>query len=206
MGQSMLVDLTVKKFLEETASASPAPGGGSAAALAGALGAALTVMVANLSEGDEEIVRLRERGVSYLSEAEASVDRDTEAFNAVMASYRRPKNTAEEKKERSEAIQSALKSAASSPMSIAELCVSVIQLALEALKTGNSNAASDAASAGRMAHAGFWAALYNVRINLKSIKDEDFNAGMRKKTVELIRKAEALLAELSKTADEKIGL
>jgi formiminotetrahydrofolate cyclodeaminase len=91
-------------------------------------------------------------------------------------------------------------------MSIAELCVSVIQLALEALKAGNSNAASDAASSGRMAHAGFWAAVYNVRINLRSIKDEDFNAKMRKKTAELIRKAEALIAELSKTADEKTGL
>ncbi|MDR2303151.1 MAG: cyclodeaminase/cyclohydrolase family protein [Treponema sp.] len=202
----MLVDLTVKEFLAETASESPAPGGGSAAALAGALGAALAVMVANLSEGNEEIVRLRERGGSYLSEFEAFIDRDTEAFNAVMASYRRPKNTGEEKKERSEAIQTALKSAASSPMSIAELCVRVIRLALEALKAGSSNAASDAASAGCMAHAGFWAAVYNVRINLKSIKDEEFNAEMRKKTAELIRKAEALITELSKTADEKAGL
>ncbi|MDR1654915.1 MAG: cyclodeaminase/cyclohydrolase family protein [Treponema sp.] len=199
----MLVDSTVKEFLAETASESPAPGGGSAAALAGALGAALAVMVANLSEGNEEIVRLRERSLSYLSRLEASIDRDTEAFNAVMAAYRRPKNSSREKEERSEAIQSALKSAASSPLSIAELCVGVIHLALEALKEGNSNAASDAASSGRMAHAGFWAAVYNVRINLKSIKDEDFNTVMRRKTAELIRIAEARISELSKTADEK---
>lgn len=199
----MLVDVTVKEFLAETASESPAPGGGSAAAFAGALGAALVVMVANLSEENEEIVRLREKGAHYLSELEASVDRDTEAFNAVMAAYRRPKGTDPEKRERSEAVQTALKAAASSPMAVAEFCAGVIRLALEALKTGNSNAASDAASSGRMAQAGFWAAVYNVRINLKSIKDEDFKAGIRKKTSELILEAEALIAELSKTAGEK---
>jgi len=202
----MLVDLTVKEFLAETASASPAPGGGSVAAFAGALGAALVVMVANLSEENEETARLRERGGLYLSELEASIDRDTEAFNAVMDSYRKPRGTETEKKERREVIQTALKAAAASPLQVAEACVHVLALALEALESGNSNAASDAASAGRMAHAGFWAALYNVRINLKSIKDEAFCTGMRKKTTELILKTETLINELSKTADEKIGL
>jgi formiminotetrahydrofolate cyclodeaminase len=201
----MFVDLSLKDFLKETASNSPAPGGGSVSALAGALGAALTLMVTNLTADSEEIALLRKDGEKLLSDLEEYIDADTVAFTKVMASYKLPKATDEEKALRSSAIQSALKEAAVLPMNTAESCIEVMRLSLKALECGNSNAASDAASAGILSYAGMRGALYNVRINIASIKDSSFVSGMQSKTANLFSEGEKLLAELTSLADKKIN-
>ncbi|MDR1948152.1 MAG: cyclodeaminase/cyclohydrolase family protein [Spirochaetaceae bacterium] len=206
----MLIDLSLRDFLAETKSNSPAPGGGSVAALAGALGAALSIMVANLTIGSEkyaaareDIKKLRDEGEALLSRLEKGVDRDTDAFNRVMAAYKMPKAGAEEKEARTRAIQAALKNAADTPAEAAEDCLKVIALALKVLRLGNSNAASDAVSAGHLAWAGMRSALYNVSINLGSVKDGEFVKTGREKCGILIAEGGRFLAELQKAADEK---
>jgi formiminotetrahydrofolate cyclodeaminase len=205
----MLLDLPVKAFLDETASDSPAPGGGSVSALAGALGAALAVMTANLTrnaEGDAAaaVERLRGEGGKLLAELAGRVDEDTAAFNAVMAAFKLPRSTDREKAARSAAIQAAMKEAASVPAGAAEACVRVMALSLEALRHGNPNAASDAAVSGRLAYAGLWGAVYNARINIASIKDDDFNKTVRAKIAAALAEGGRLLAELSSLGDDKI--
>lgn len=200
----MFVDLSLKDFLKETASNSPAPGGGSVSALAGALGAALTLMVTNLTADSEEIALLRKDGEKLLSDLEEYIDADTVAFTKVMASYKLPKATDEEKALRSSAIQSALKEAAVLPMTVAGVCVEGMRLAYKALDIGNVNASSDASSAGRLFYAGMWCAIYNVRINIALIKDADFVSDMRKKTEAVLADGEKLIAELSTLTDTKI--
>lgn len=208
----MLIDMTIKDFLAELKSASPAPGGGSAAAMAGAVGAALAAMVGNLTVGNakyeaaqSELKALLPKLEEQLIKLERYVDEDTEVFNKVMAAYRLPKATAEEQALRRQAVEEALKQAAVLPMTVAECCLAVLGLARRMLEIGNANAASDAAVAGRMAHAGMWAAVYNVRINLGSIKDREFAEKMRKRVDTLLGGAEAVFAELVAAADGKIG-
>lgn len=209
----MLLDMTLKTFLDELKSDSPAPGGGSAAALAGAIGAGLAQMVGNLTVKSDkyqsvqaEVQTLMPRLEDHIERLARYVDEDTEVFNRVMAAYRLPKVTDEEKAARSEAIQSALKQAALLPMTVAESCQEVLLLSKRMLEIGNVNAASDAAVAGRLAHTAMWAAIYNVRINLGSIKDQDFAAGMRKRTAALLERSEPALAALLKEADRIIGI
>ena len=208
----MLVDMTIKEFLAEITSDSPAPGGGSVAALAGAVGAALATMVGNLTLGNAkygevegEVKALMPHLNSLQAKLVHYIDEDTEAFNQVMAAYRLPKGTDEEKQARSQAIQEALKGAATLPMNVARLCLEVLALSKQMLTIGNTNAASDAAVAGRMAHAGMWGAIYNVRINLDSIKDQDFAAAMKEEVKTVIDKGEAALKELIAETDRKIG-
>lgn len=208
----MLVDMTIKEFLAEITSDSPAPGGGSVAALAGAVGAALATMVGNLtlsnakySEVQSEVEALMPHLNSLQAKLVHYVDEDTAAFNQVMAAYRLPKGTDEEKQARSQAIQQALQGAATLPMNVARLCLEVLALSKQMLTIGNTNAASDAAVAGRMAHAGMWGAIYNVRINLDSIKDQDFAAAMKEEVKAVIDNGEAALKELIAETDRKIG-
>ena len=207
----MLMQKTVDDFLAELKSDAPAPGGGSVAALAGALGAALGVMVANLTLGSAKWCEAHEEAAGLRAELEAAlqslssyVDEDTEAFNKVMAAYKLPKSTDDEKVKRSLFIQSALQEAARLPLAVAETCVGVVSLAGRILAIGNSNAASDAAVAGRMAHAGAWSALYNVRINLASIKDHDFVVTTGEAVHKLAGQADEALEELSRKAEEMI--
>jgi len=209
----MLVDMTIKDFLAELKSDSPAPGGGSAAALTGAVGAALAVMVGNLTIGNakyqdaqDEVKTIQPLLSDQLAKLEQYIDEDTEVFRQVMATYRLPKGTEEEKLARSQAIQQALKQAAVLPMTVASLCQEVLELSKRMLEIGNSNAASDAAVAGRMAHTAMWAAIYNVRINLDSIKDQDFVAEMKQQIKNVADKAEVTLADLLAEADRKIGV
>lgn len=208
----MLIDMTVKDFLAELKSASPAPGGGSAAALAGAVGAALTLMVGNLTVDNAKYQSVQDEVKALLPELEEQlarlqryVDEDTAVFNQVMAAYRLPKATEEEIAARSRAIQQALEQAASLPMTVAGCCQEVLVMARRMLAIGNANAASDAAVAGRMAHAAMWAAIYNVRINLGSIKDQEFTARMRQRIDTVLGKADAAMADLLAEADKRIG-
>jgi formiminotetrahydrofolate cyclodeaminase len=207
----MLIDNSITGFLAELKSDSPAPGGGSAAALVGAIAAALGIMVGNLTVSSakyetvhEECRTLSQDLEKHLSGLEKYIDEDTEAFTQVMKAYKLPKNTDEEKLVRSKAIQESLKAASTLPFAVAKTCLDVLELSGKILCIGNANAASDAAVAGRMAQAAMWSAIYNVRINLGSIKDTDFVADMKASVEGIVVRSEELMVQLVKTADEKI--
>ncbi|SFL57214.1 cyclodeaminase/cyclohydrolase family protein [Pelosinus propionicus] len=207
----MLIDKSITDFLAELKSDSPAPGGGSAAALAGAIGAALGIMVGNLTVGSKkyEVVHEQCKRLSLdfeerLTALEKYIDEDTKAFNQVMKAYKLSKNTEEEKQMRTKVIQESLKAASALPFTVAETCLDVLELAGKILSIGNINAASDAAVAGRMAEAAMWSAIYNVRINLGSIKDDDFVAEMASRVETMVARSEVLMDQLVKTANEKI--
>jgi len=188
----MLMDKSVREFVTELASDSAAPGGGSASALAGCLGAALTTMVCNLSLDESkfqdslpEIHAIRKRASALLEKLTRAVDEDAAAFNEVMDAYKLPKATDEEKKARLDTIQQAMKKAALLPLGVADDCLEALKLAGNILPIGNSNAASDAAVSGLLAYAAIQGALYNVKINLGFIKDADFCATNRTRIVEI---------------------
>lgn len=208
----MLINMTLTEFLNETASNSPAPGGGSVSALAGALGASLSSMVGELSLGkdtDEETkarmkgrIRICKDLIKSLSEA---VDKDTEAFNLVMDAFKMPKASDEEKKLRSAAIQEAMMGAAELPYETALLCIDVMNMSIDMLKDGNKNAASDAAVSGFLGYAALNGALYNVKINLNSIKDAEYVGEMRRKVKSLEDEGEDLIKKVKGLAEENIG-
>jgi formiminotetrahydrofolate cyclodeaminase len=208
----MLKDMTIEEFLYETASDSPAPGGGSVSALVGALGAALSSMVGELSVGKESNDDIKTEIINYMNECRSlmnglkeSIDKDTDAFNAVMAAFRMPKGTEEEKSKRSKEIQSAFKNAAEVPYNTAVLCLGVMDIATEMLKKGNKNAASDAAVSGLLGYAALNGALYNVKINLNSIKDERYVQQVKKEVENLTLKGEELLSTIKALSQETIG-
>ncbi|MEL7633778.1 cyclodeaminase/cyclohydrolase family protein [Sporomusa sphaeroides] len=208
----MLIQMKITDFLEELGSNSPAPGGGSISALAGALGGALTAMVCRLTVDNSKYAEVQSEIQAILTEADRlsaqltnCVDADTEAFNQVMAAYKLPKATDAEKAARSEAIQKAMQHAADLPLGVAECCLRVLAMSGRVLKIGNANAASDAAVAGLMAHAGLHGALYNVKINLGSIKDEKFVANTQTKVSAIIEEDKVLHQELLATASQVIG-
>jgi len=184
----MLVDLNVKQFVETTASNEPVPGGGSIAALSGALGAALAGMVANLTIGkkkyvevEAEMVKLAEDATKLQVKLVELVDRDSASFDDVMKAFKMPKETDEEKAARTAAIQKGMKYAASVPLETAETAFEIMVLAEAAVVRGNTNAVTDGAIAAMMSRTAVLGALLNVRINLGSIKDEAFVAEMTKK-------------------------
>jgi formiminotetrahydrofolate cyclodeaminase len=207
----MLIELSVDGFIQEMKSDSPAPGGGSASALAGSLSAALGIMVANLTTGNAQYAEVRGRVQeqraeleSILPDLERYVDEDTRAFNDVMAAFKLPKETEGKKAIRRDQSQISMKAAAELPLLVAETCLRALTAAVELLRIGNSNAASDAAVAGRLAYAGLWGAAYNVRINLGSIKDPEFNRSKRAQLAELLTRGKELTHALSRLADEKM--
>lgn len=193
----MLADKSVKDFLQETASDAPVPGGGSIAAMSGATAAALTAMVANLTIGKKKYLEVEAHMKEIHERVNASrhqlielIDKDAESFNGVMACFKMPKETDEEKESRKEAIQQATKEAARVPMSIAE---TVMELMIDieiVVQKGNSNAITDGAVAAMMGRTAILAALYNVKINLGSIKDESFVKEMAEKAASLEEQAQ----------------
>jgi formiminotetrahydrofolate cyclodeaminase len=171
----------LQTFLDELASGTPTPGGGSAAAAVGAMGAALVSMVCNLTIGREKFTgveaRMKEtlaRSETLRAELSQLMTDDIEAYQAVMAAYRLPKDTEEEKAIRTEAIQSGLKKATLTPLATTRACAEVIELGQFVAESGNPNAASDAGAGAACAQAGLKAATLNVLINLGSIKDKVF--------------------------------
>ncbi|MCL6521059.1 MAG: glutamate formimidoyltransferase [Firmicutes bacterium] len=168
----------VGDFLEALASDAPAPGGGAAAGLSGALGAALVGMVAALTRGRRRYAELEPRMAAVEREAEAArqaflslADRDAHAFDAVIAARRLPRESEAEREAREEAIQEALREACQVPLEVARRAVEVMELAREVTETGNVQAISDGASAGALLWAACQAALLNVEINLAGLRD-----------------------------------
>ena len=207
----MLMSKQVHDFLAELKSDSPAPGGGSAAALAGAIGAALGIMVGNLTVNNDKYIAVHEQACQliqeleeYLTRLEEYVDEDTKVFTQVMQAYKLPKSNDEEKAFRSKTIQRTMQSAAQLPMKVAVICQDVLKVSVLMLEIGNVNAASDAAVAGRMAHAAMWSAIYNVKINLASIKDDTFVAEMSQQVTSVVDCCEGLLVQLADKANQKI--
>lgn len=186
----LLTKLTIQEFVEELGSKKPAPGGGSASALAGALAGSLAKMVANLSgEGQDETLSHSQVLVDQLLHL---VNRDTHAFNQVMASFKLPKATDEEKKERSMAIQLATRLATEVPLQIMEVSLKVLVLAKEMALHGNKNALSDAGVAGLFAAAACRGASYNVLINLPGLKDQEFVAATKARLAEILEDVKVL--------------
>lgn len=177
----MLHQMPIHEFMSALASDSPAPGGGSASALAGAMAAALVDMVCQLSLKRAELeprgpvfCRLSQQATALREELLALIDKDATAFDAVMAAFKLPKGSDAEKAVRSAAIQKAYAGAIDIPLRTASCCVAVAGCAAELAESFNTNAASDLASAASCARAGMQGGLSNVRINLPSIKDPLF--------------------------------
>jgi glutamate formiminotransferase/formiminotetrahydrofolate cyclodeaminase len=171
----------IAAYLEKLASESPEPGGGSVAALVGALAAALLSMVANLTLGNEkyasaheEIGQLGARAAQLRAELEQLVTLDAKAYAAVASAMKLPKDTEAQKEGRTAALQTALKGAAAVPAKIAEAALEAAKLSLPAAEKGNVNAVSDAGVAVILAEAAAQAAALNVKINVTWIDDKDF--------------------------------
>jgi glutamate formiminotransferase/formiminotetrahydrofolate cyclodeaminase len=206
-----LLSKTVADFADEVSRETPAPGGGSVAALAGALGAALASMVANLAKGktgsepkDELLTAMAVRARQIKNALLAAVDEDTQAFEAYLDALRLPKSTPEEKALRGERIQAGLRDAVRVPLRTAELSLEVMRLAQTALAYGNPNSMTDAAVGAQMAFAGVQGGVWNVRINLKTIKDAAFRAEMDSRCSELVAGAGLLLGELGAEVDRRL--
>ncbi len=173
---------TCGDFLASLASKAPAPGGGSAAALSGALGAALAAMVCQLTVNNPKFAAQQETAAAVLQEADELrstlawlMQQDTDAFLELMASYKLPKETEAEKAVRAERIREAAKAASMAPLATMRACLRVLELAETAAQTGNPHAVSDAAVAALLARAGLQSAFYNVKINLGITQDAEFN-------------------------------
>lgn len=189
-----LKNLSVEEFAAVTASDAPAPGGGSVSALAGSLGAALAEMVANLTVGkakyaevEDEMKELSAKGAEIRKELIAGIQKDTESFTLYMNALGMPKDTDEQKAARREAMQNGLKEAAKVPLEVAETAAKIFPIAEAVVKRGNTNAVTDGLVASMMARTAVIGALFNVKINLGSIKDEAFVAEMAAK-VEALEK------------------
>jgi formiminotetrahydrofolate cyclodeaminase len=183
-----LTDKPVTNFLDELASNAPAPGGGSVAALSGALGAALVSMVCNLTLGkkgyddvQDDIKDLLVQSEALRKELTGLLEDDVAAYTGYSKAAKMPRSTDEEKAERAKTMQAALKVATDVPLRIAEAAVKVVDLCMPAAEKGNKWAVSDAGVAVLMAEAALRSAALNVLINLGSLKDEDFVADRRAK-------------------------
>lgn len=201
-GADKLTALTVKGFADETLRESPAPGGGSVAAYMGALGAALGTMVANLSAHKpgwddrwEEFSRWADKGVELEAELLHLVDEDTEAFNRIMTAFGMPKNTDEDKRLRSEAIQKATLFAAQVPLETMKASFKAFEICKAMAETGNPNSVSDAGVGALAARAAVLGAGLNVKINASSLKD-------KAQAEALINEANNLMAEADKAERE----
>lgn len=210
-GKKKLVDMTLTDFADETASESPAPGGGSIAAYMGALGAALGTMVANLSshkrgwdERWEEFSDWAEQGKSFQTQLIKLVDEDTCAFNKIMDAFGMPKKTEEEKAARKQAVQEATRYATEVPFRTLKLCYECMSVAKAMAETGNPNSVTDAGVGALAARAGVRGAFLNVKINAAGLEDKAFAENIIREGEDIARKAEQLEAEILAVVESKI--
>ncbi len=197
----MLVQKTINGFLEELASNSPAPGGGSVAALAGAVGVALTSMVCNLTIGKKKYADVESEMKTTLARAESLrsqftglIDKDTEAFNKVMEAFSLPKENDAQRALRAAAIAGATKEATMVPLEVMKHCIDALALAQEVAANGNLNSISDAGVSALMLHAACESAALNVRINLKTLDDAEF-VGWKTEEVDSLLKTSKMMLE-----------
>ena len=199
-----LKNLTVKEFVAETASNSPAPGGGSVSALAAAQAAALMGMVANLTVASDKYTDVHEEMQKIADELKVleedfveDIDRDSNSFNGVMAAFKMPKETDEEKAARSAKIQEEYKNAANVPLEVGMKTLKLMEYTEALIERGNTNAITDVGVGILNARLAMRGAFYNVKINLGSIKDEEYKEELRNKMKDA-------LAEMEKKAEEAL--
>ena len=209
---SWLTSLTLEELADETASESPAPGGGSISAAVGALGISLAAMVANLSshkkgwdERWEEFSNWADIAQKYKQELLSLVDADTMAFNGIMKAFSLPKSTEEEKASRHEAIQDATRSAIETPFRVMELSLASMDVIKAMAETGNPNSVSDAGVGALCARSAVMGAFMNVRINAPGYDDKQFVNEKIAKGREIENKAIALETDILRIVNEKIG-
>ena len=208
-----LVRLSVKDFARETASESPAPGGGSVSAAMGAFGAALATMVANLSahkrgwdERWKEFSDVAEKGWKIMDELTSLVDEDTAAFNRIMDVFAMPKGTPEEKAARAAAMEDATLYAATVPLKTMEASLKALPLALEMARKGNPASASDAGVAALAALAAIRGAELNVRINAAGLADKSAAAPLLTRAAEIVSEATSLQEQVLKAVNDNIDI
>lgn len=199
----MIKDKSVETFLDELAGSSSTPGGGSAAAVMGATGAALLSMVANLTVGKEKYAAVEADMQKLLQHTEdlrgrltGMIQADVAVFDKVMAAYGMPRDGDDDKARRSAAIQAALKEATDVPLECAKLCAEVVRLSEPVAEMGNTNVISDAGVGVLAAYAALRSAALNVYINLGGIKDEEFAADRRKQLEEALEGMDRLTEEV----------
>ena len=197
----MTTNSSIVTFLDDLASERPTPGGGGAAVVCGAIGAALVSMVANLTIGKknyeavwEDLEAVNAKAEALRAELTGAIEEDAVAFNSVMGGYGLPRATYEEKAKRSASIQAALKDATLAPLRAVKACFEVIRLSAAAAEKGNLNVISDAGVAVLAANAGLRSAALNVFVNAKAIKDRDF-------AEKQIAEVNALLAQAAETTE-----
>lgn len=198
-------------FIESLASGGPTPGGGSAAALSGVLGAALAAMVGRLTVGRKRYADVETQMQALVEEAERLrvrltqlVSDDAAAFDQVRAAYSLPKDSPAEVAARDEAIQQAFKAASRTPLDTATACLDVLRLAEQAVAAGNVNAATDGAVGALLAYAGLQGAALNVRVNLTSIADPDFIATSQEAVTAALTEAEAIRQHVVLMVEERL--
>ncbi len=208
-----LASMNIYEFADELASDSPAPGGGSVAALNGTLSAGLSSMVGNLTYNKKGYNEVKEIMIELSDQAQRlkeffieSIDKDTEAFNKVMDAFALPKGTDEEKALRDRAIKEATKGATLVPFSVLEKAKEAAELALTVAEKGNQNSLSDAGVAGLTAAAAAEGALYNVMINLDSIDDETFNQETAQKAIEINNQVQKIVTGIKTILHEKLKI
>lgn len=208
----MTKDKTIAAFLDDLASERPTPGGGGAAAVCGAIGAALVSMVANLTIGkknyeaaSERLKAVNEKAERLRAELTSAIEEDVAAFNSVMGAYGLPRTTEEEKAKRMEAIQAALKDATLAPLRAVKACFEVMRLSAAVAEKGNLNVISDAGVAVLAANAGLRSAALNVFINAKVIKDRDFAEKQLAEVNALLTQAAQITEQIYQTVRTKIG-
>lgn len=206
-----LIEMNLRDFANETASESPAPGGGSISAYVGSLGISLATMVANLSSHKrgwddrwEEFSDWAARGQQIKDALLKMVDEDTNAFNAIISAFRLSKGTQEEKTARSKAIQAATKYAIEVPFRIMELSLASFEVTKAMAEMGNPNSVTDAGVGGLCARAAVHGAFMNVKINSADLKDKDYVAKVMKAASEMIEKADQFEAEIREIVDKRI--
>jgi len=192
-------DATVEEFLAEVAAPTPTPGGGSVSALAGALSAALSRMVAGLARGkkgyepvERELAEIETRGRKLQARLEALVDEDARAYDGVIAAMRMPKTSDAERGARVAAIQTAYRKATEIPLETMERCIEALELAEAAAKKGNRGATTDVAVAILLAEAAVRGASLNCAVNLAAIRDETFRSHAEERVEQLLKRADEI--------------
>jgi glutamate formiminotransferase/formiminotetrahydrofolate cyclodeaminase len=209
--QGKLVKMDLRAFANETASESPAPGGGSISAYVGALGVSLGTMVANLSSHKsgwdarwEEFSNWAEKGQAIKDELIRLVDEDTNAFNKIMDAFGLPKGSEDEKKARHQAIQEASQYAIEVPFKVMTISLESMDILKAMAETGNPNSVSDAGVGALCARTAVRGAYLNVKINASGVDDKDFTNRFLTAGTEIEQKAEALEKEIIAIVDQKI--
>ncbi|MGH6842068.1 MAG: methenyltetrahydrofolate cyclohydrolase [Methylocella sp.] len=208
----MTTNSSIATFLDELASERPTPGGGGAAALSGAIGAALVSMVANLTVGkknyeavSDDLKAVNEKAERLRAELTRAIEEDVAAFDSLMGAYGFPRATEDEKAKRTAAIQAALKDATLTPLRAVKACFEVILLSAAVAEKGNLNVISDAGVAVLCANAGLRSAALNVFINAKAIKDREFAEKQIAEVNALLTRAAEMTESVYRMVRDKIG-